>query len=161
MRSIARISAAANVSSQSLSRTACLIRMGRRCQRRWQHNHLDVLHRISRLTRSLLRLREMSLARTDAFGYESLIERANSDLASGLGNLSSRTLTMMRATRWRIPSGILTKRAYCRKASGAILTLLRLRLRRARSRSIRAALRQFCFSRALEAPGASWRAWTR
>jgi methionyl-tRNA synthetase len=29
------------------------------------------------------------------FGYENLIDRANSDLASGLGNLSSRTLTMI------------------------------------------------------------------
>ena len=29
------------------------------------------------------------------FGYENLINRTNSDLASGLGNLSSRTLTMI------------------------------------------------------------------
>src|SRR6185503_13856451 len=42
------------------------------------------------------------------FGYEALIDRANSDLASGLGNLSSRTLTMIaRYCDSRIPSGII------------------------------------------------------
>ncbi len=40
------------------------------------------------------------------FGYEGLIDRANSDLASGLGNLSSRTLTMIaNYCEGRIPSG--------------------------------------------------------
>src|SRR5688572_33057368 len=39
------------------------------------------------------------------FGYEGLIDRSNSDLASGLGNLSSRTLTMIaRYCESRIPS---------------------------------------------------------
>jgi len=42
------------------------------------------------------------------FGYEGLIERANSDLASGLGNLSSRTLTMIaRYCDSRIPSPVI------------------------------------------------------
>jgi methionyl-tRNA synthetase len=40
------------------------------------------------------------------FGYENLIDRTNSDLASGLGNLSSRTLTMIhRYCEGRIPEG--------------------------------------------------------
>ena len=40
-------------------------------------------------------LREMVFGQDGRFGYESLIDRTNSDLASGLGNLSSRTLTMI------------------------------------------------------------------
>ncbi|HLM60644.1 MAG TPA: methionine--tRNA ligase, partial [Pyrinomonadaceae bacterium] len=40
-------------------------------------------------------LREMVFGQDGKFGYESLIERANADLASGLGNLSSRTLSMI------------------------------------------------------------------
>src|SRR5690348_14652882 len=51
-------------------------------------------------------LREMVFGQDGRFGYESLIDRANSDLASGLGNLSSRTLTMIaRYSDSRIPSG--------------------------------------------------------
>ncbi len=51
-------------------------------------------------------LREMVFGQDGRFGYESLIERANSDLASGLGNLSSRTLTMIsRYCDGRVPSG--------------------------------------------------------
>lgn len=41
-------------------------------------------------------LREMVFGQDGKFGYESFIERANADLAGGLGNLSSRTLTMIR-----------------------------------------------------------------
>jgi methionyl-tRNA synthetase len=40
-------------------------------------------------------LREMAFGQDSKFGYESVIDRSNSDLASGLGNLSSRTLTMI------------------------------------------------------------------
>ena len=40
-------------------------------------------------------LREMVFGQDGRFGYEGLIDRANSDLAKGLGNLSSRTLTMI------------------------------------------------------------------
>lgn len=51
-------------------------------------------------------LREMVFGQDGRFGYESLIDRSNSDLASGLGNLSSRTLTMIaRYCDSRIPSG--------------------------------------------------------
>src|SRR5687767_14426773 len=50
-------------------------------------------------------LREMVFGQDGRFGYEGLIDRANSDLASGLGNLSSRTLTMIaRYCESRIPS---------------------------------------------------------
>ncbi len=51
-------------------------------------------------------LREMVFGQDGKFGYENLIDRANADLASGLGNLSSRTLSMI--TKYRngeIPSG--------------------------------------------------------
>ncbi len=49
-------------------------------------------------------LREMVFGQDGRFGYEGLIDRANSDLASGLGNLSSRTLTMIsRYCDGRIP----------------------------------------------------------
>ncbi|HEV2799310.1 MAG TPA: methionine--tRNA ligase [Pyrinomonadaceae bacterium] len=40
-------------------------------------------------------LREMVFGQDGRLGYEALVERSNSDLASGLGNLSSRTLTMI------------------------------------------------------------------
>ncbi|MFI5174575.1 MAG: methionine--tRNA ligase [Terriglobia bacterium] len=41
-------------------------------------------------------LREMVFGRDGDFTYEALIDRLNADLAAGLGNLSSRTLTMVR-----------------------------------------------------------------
>jgi methionyl-tRNA synthetase len=53
-------------------------------------------------------LREMVFGQDGRFGYESLIDRTNSDLASGLGNLSSRTLTMIgRYNGGVIPSGFI------------------------------------------------------
>ncbi|HKV37176.1 MAG TPA: methionine--tRNA ligase [Pyrinomonadaceae bacterium] len=53
-------------------------------------------------------LREMVFGQDGRFGYESLIDRSNSDLASGLGNLSSRTLTMIaRYCDSKIPSGLI------------------------------------------------------
>ncbi|HEU0252437.1 MAG TPA: methionine--tRNA ligase subunit beta, partial [Pyrinomonadaceae bacterium] len=53
-------------------------------------------------------LREMVFGQDGRFGYEGLIDRANSDLASGWGNLSSRTLTMIRNyCGSRIPSGLI------------------------------------------------------
>ncbi len=51
-------------------------------------------------------LREMVFGQDGKFSYENLIERANADLAKGLGNLSSRTLSMI--TKYRdnkIPVG--------------------------------------------------------
>ncbi len=51
-------------------------------------------------------MREMVFGQDGRFGYEGLIDRTNSDLASGLGNLSSRTLTMIsRYSDGFIPSG--------------------------------------------------------
>lgn len=51
-------------------------------------------------------LREMVFGQDGRFGYEGLIDRTNSDLASGLGNLLSRTLTMIeRYCEGRIPPG--------------------------------------------------------
>ena len=41
-------------------------------------------------------LREMAFGQDGDFTYEALIDRITADLASGLGNLSSRTLTMIR-----------------------------------------------------------------
>ncbi|KXK06705.1 MAG: methionyl-tRNA synthetase/methionyl-tRNA synthetase subunit beta [Acidobacteria bacterium OLB17] len=40
-------------------------------------------------------LRDMVFGQDGKFGYENLIDRANADLASGLGNLASRTLSMI------------------------------------------------------------------
>ena len=68
---------------------------------------LDVLHK--HFSIDAIRyfcLREMVFGQDGRFGYESLIDRANSDLASGLGNLSSRTLTMIsRYCDSIVPSG--------------------------------------------------------
>ncbi|HLG15858.1 MAG TPA: methionine--tRNA ligase [Blastocatellia bacterium] len=58
---------------------------------------LEVLHRY--FTPDMIRyfvLREMSFGQDGDFTYEALIDRVNSDLADGLGNLASRTLTMVR-----------------------------------------------------------------
>jgi len=70
---------------------------------------LDVLHKPFPI--DVIRyfvLREMVFGQDGRFGYEALIDRANSDLASGLGNLSSRTLTMIaRYGDSRIPSGVI------------------------------------------------------
>lgn len=55
-------------------------------------------------------LREMVFGQDGRFGYEALIDRTNSDLASGLGNLSSRTLTMIaRYSKGRVPSGAISE----------------------------------------------------
>ena len=70
---------------------------------------LDVLHK--HFSIDAIRyfcLREMVFGQDGRFGYEALIDRANSDLASGWGNLSSRTLTMIaRYCDSRIPSGVI------------------------------------------------------
>ncbi len=51
-------------------------------------------------------LREMVFGQDGNFGYGNLIDRATADLANGLGNLSSRTLSMITKYRdGRIPSG--------------------------------------------------------
>lgn len=51
-------------------------------------------------------LREIPFGQDGNFSYEALITRLNADLANGLGNLVSRTLTMIRQYRGgRIPAG--------------------------------------------------------
>ncbi len=58
-------------------------------------------------------LREMVFGQDGKFGYENLIDRANADLASGLGNLASRTFSMI--TKYRdglIPSGKIAEANY-------------------------------------------------
>lgn len=58
-------------------------------------------------------LREMVFGQDGKFGYENLIDRSNADLASGLGNLASRTFSMI--TKYRdglIPSGKIAEEHY-------------------------------------------------
>ena len=58
-------------------------------------------------------LREMVFGQDGKFGYENLIERANADLASGLGNLASRTFSMI--TKYReglVPGGKIAEANY-------------------------------------------------
>ncbi len=58
-------------------------------------------------------LREMVFGQDGRFGYENLIDRANADLASGLGNLSSRTLSMINKYRdGLIPNGKIREANY-------------------------------------------------
>jgi methionyl-tRNA synthetase len=98
-------------------------------------------------------LREMVFGQDGRFGYEALIDRANSDLASGFGNLSSRTLTMIqRYCDGRIPQRVipesallLAKRAGVDTDEAAISDFVA----HARDEFIRY-LDSFSFSRALE-----------
>src|SRR5947209_12988016 len=75
---------------------------------------LDILRR--HFTNDAVRyfaLREMVFGQDGKFGYEALIDRTNSDLASGLGNLSSRTLTMIgRYCDGVVPSGKISEWKY-------------------------------------------------
>jgi len=70
---------------------------------------LDILHKYFSIDAiRYFALREMVFGQDGRFGYEALIDRANSDLASGWGNLSSRTLTMIgRYCDSQIPSGVI------------------------------------------------------
>jgi methionyl-tRNA synthetase len=98
-------------------------------------------------------LREMVFGNDGRFGYENLIDRTNSDLASGLGNLSSRTLTMIHRYReGRVPSGKISdegvlpaKRAGVDNDDMAIASFVE----HARDEFIRH-FEDFAFSRALE-----------
>ena len=71
---------------------------------------LDVLHKYFSIDAiRYFCLREMVFGQDGRFGYENLIDRTNSDLASGLGNLSSRTLTMIhRYCEGRIPGATIS-----------------------------------------------------
>ncbi len=75
---------------------------------------LDVLHR--HFQTDAIRyfvLREMVFGQDGKFGYENLIERSNADLANGLGNLSSRTLSMIAKYRGgEVPSGKISEANY-------------------------------------------------
>ena len=88
--------------------TACgWIRTAARCRRHWatRSNWMSCNKHFSIDAIRYFCLREMVFGQDGRFGYEALIDRANSDLASGLGNLSSRTLTMIsRYCDARIPS---------------------------------------------------------
>lgn len=58
---------------------------------------LGILHR--HFTNDMIRyfvLREMAFGEDGDFTYQALIDRVNADLADGLGNLASRTLTMIK-----------------------------------------------------------------
>lgn len=58
-------------------------------------------------------LREMVFGHDSNFGYENLIDRTTADLANGLGNLSSRTLSMIRKYRdGKVPSGKIQEQNY-------------------------------------------------
>ena len=51
-------------------------------------------------------LREIVFGQDGSFSYDALVNRYNSDLANGLGNLASRTLTMIHQYRGgAIPEG--------------------------------------------------------
>ncbi|HEY5885288.1 MAG TPA: methionine--tRNA ligase [Pyrinomonadaceae bacterium] len=98
-------------------------------------------------------LREMVFGQDGRFGYEGLIDRANSDLASGLGNLSSRTLTMIaRYCEGRVPSGAISEdRLLQAKRSGVDTdeTTISGFIETARSQYLQL-FDTFAFSRALE-----------
>ncbi len=58
-------------------------------------------------------LRDMVFGQDGKFSYENLIERANADLASGLGNLASRTFSMIAKYRdGKVPSGKIAEEHY-------------------------------------------------
>src|SRR5947209_2200288 len=98
-------------------------------------------------------LRDMVFGQDGKFSYEALIDRTNSDLASGLGNLSSRTLTMIqRYCDGRVPLRnisdeglLLAKRAGVDTDEAAISDFVT----HARDEFIRY-FEKFAFSRALE-----------
>jgi methionyl-tRNA synthetase len=99
-------------------------------------------------------LREMVFGQDGKFSYEALIDRANSDLASGLGNLASRTLTMIaRYCDKIVPSNRIDEDKYLAAKRAGVdadaVTLVKT-LERARDEFI-AHFEDFAFSRALEA----------
>ena len=83
-------------------------------------------------------LREVVFGQDGSFSYDALVGRYNSDLANGLGNLASRTLTMIHQYRGGADSEIRRRPAHRRRRHG-----------RNRGRARR--LRKFEFSKGLEA----------
>jgi methionyl-tRNA synthetase len=69
--------------------------------------HLDILKK--HFSNDAIRyfcLREMVFGQDGNFGYENLINRVNADLSNGLGNLASRTFSMINKYRYnQIPNG--------------------------------------------------------
>jgi methionyl-tRNA synthetase len=58
-------------------------------------------------------LREMVFGQDGRFSYENLIDRANADLANGIGNLTARTLSMISKYRdGEVPSGSIGEASY-------------------------------------------------
>src|SRR5205085_6295165 len=102
-------------------------------------------------------LREMVFGQDSNFSYEALIARTNSDLASGLGNLVSRTLTMIeRYCDGRVPSDDIgeAQRLHAKRAGvDADAQGLASAVELARDQFVRL-LDEHAFSRALET------AWT-
>jgi methionyl-tRNA synthetase len=97
-------------------------------------------------------LREMVFGQDGRFGYENLIDRTNSDLASGLGNLSSRTLTMIHRYReGKIPPGEITdeNRLAAKRAGVEDETAISDFISHARDEFVRY-FEELAFSRALE-----------
>ncbi|MDQ3010480.1 MAG: methionine--tRNA ligase [Acidobacteriota bacterium] len=91
-------------------------------------------------------LREMVFGQDGDFTYEALLDRVNADLASGLGNLAARTLTMVR----NYCDGIIPAPG----AAGAELTVQANEVREAVEQAVAAFDREFDeynFSRAIEA----------
>jgi methionyl-tRNA synthetase len=72
-------------------------------------NSVDPMQLVRHFQRDAIRyflFREMVFGQDSRFSHASLVERANSDLASGLGNLAARTLTMIgRYCEGAIPAG--------------------------------------------------------
>src|SRR5437763_3722983 len=97
-------------------------------------------------------LREMVFGQDGRFGYENLIDRTNSDLASGLGNLSSRTLTMIqRYCNGQIPKRMISddSRLSAKRAGVEDEAAISDFISHARDEFIRH-FEDFAFSRALE-----------
>jgi methionyl-tRNA synthetase len=115
---------------------------------------LEVLHRhFSNDTIRYYCLREMVFGQDGRFSYEGLIDRANSDLASGLGNLAARTLTMIQKyCAARIPAGTLRDENYLQaKRMGLDADPLALLSALEHTRDqFMASFDAFAFSRALE-----------
>jgi methionyl-tRNA synthetase len=76
--------------------------------------NIDVLHKQVQVDAvRYFVLRDMVFGQDGKFGYENLIERVNADLASGLGNLLSRTVSMIHKYRdGRIPDGKISEEKY-------------------------------------------------
>ena len=88
-------------------------------------------------------LREIVFGQDGSFSFDALVQRYNSDLANGLGNLASRTLTMIRDT----------SRAKCRTPRRRARTAGTMPSWKRRARRSQTSMRQFeqyQFSRALE-----------